>query len=111
MTNVKSRYETVQVYNFIVDDLHSYAVGIGEILVHNQSMQLGKFKTPEDAMGMYNGTKAKPAGKGKSLENYYIDNGYTEIHYFFDDLGKKHSIPYNPREGVYHASHYSSSND
>jgi hypothetical protein len=38
VSNVESRFEIVQVYNFIVDDLHSYAIGIAEILVHNQSM-------------------------------------------------------------------------
>jgi hypothetical protein len=111
VSNVESRFEIVQVYNFVVDDLHSYAVGITEMLVHNQSMQLGKFKTPEDAMGMYNGAKAKFTGKSKAHEDYYVNNGYTEIHYFFDDLGRKHTVPYNPKEKVYHASHFSSSND
>jgi len=35
--NVESRVEETLVYNFDIDDFHTYAVGVREVLVHNNS--------------------------------------------------------------------------
>jgi len=37
--NVESRFEETIVYNFDIDDFHTYAVGSREVLVHNSSME------------------------------------------------------------------------
>ena len=37
--NVESRFEETIVYNFDIDDFHTYAVGSYEVLVHNSSME------------------------------------------------------------------------
>jgi len=37
---VESRFEETIVYNFDIDDFHTYAVGSREVLVHNSSMEL-----------------------------------------------------------------------
>jgi hypothetical protein len=97
------------VYNFIVDDLHSYAVGIDEILVHNQSMMPPSegFKNPADAIGDIHGY-AKIVGTAKANSTNYKRDGFTKIFYVLDSNGKQHTVAFNPKTKIYRVSHDSS---
>jgi hypothetical protein len=108
ISSVESRTETVRVYNFIVDDLHSYAVGNSEMLVHNQSMMppFEGFKNAADAIGDIHGY-AKIVGKAKTKNDKYIEMGFTEIRYIKDSNGVQHTVPYNPKLKTYWYSHES----
>jgi hypothetical protein len=108
VSNVESRFEIVQVYNFIVDDLHSYAVGIDEILVHNQSMTpLEGFENLADAIGDINGY-AKIIGTAKAKSTDYKLDGFTKIFYVLDSNGMQHTVAFNPKTKIYRVSHDSS---
>ena len=58
----------VTVYNFEVEDFHTYYVGEGSILVHNMC---AKLKQPKDFFG-------KPQS-AKSVISYLKDNGFEVV--------------------------------
>jgi hypothetical protein len=106
--SLNSRNETTTVYNLTVADYHTYAVGVGETLVHNKAMERTEgFKNPADAIGDIHGY-AKIVDKVKAKNIEYINKGYTEIHYIIDSNGTQHTVPYNPKLKIYEVSHKSS---
>ena len=82
----------VKVYNFEVEDFHTYFVGESSVLVHNlctksriTNISKGKSKIWKSFKSAKNGWKQ--SGSGKKLKYYSWDNLHNEIE-IFDRLGK-----------------------
>jgi hypothetical protein len=106
--SLNSRNETTTVYNLTIADYHTYAVGVGETLVHNKAMERTEgFKNLADAIGDVHGY-AKIVGTAKANSTSYILDGYTKIFYVVDSNGIQHTVAYNPTTKIYRVSHNSS---
>jgi hypothetical protein len=65
------------------------------------------FTNPADAIGDLYG-HATWVGQGTTNNDYWIDHGFAETHYYLDSNGDQHTVFYNPRTGEFSGGHLSS---
>jgi hypothetical protein len=95
-----------------VEDEHVYHVGKLNLLSHNAGCRIFQetFNNPADAIGDIHGV-AILVGQGKTKYKDIIKGGFTQVYYYRDSNGVKHTVFYNPQTREYGGGHQSTGQD
>jgi hypothetical protein len=103
VTELTVREAWMSVYNFHVEDLHCYTVGICQVLVHNHSESDNlppRYETAQDAIGDYNGDFTH-ISTAKTKNPILRGKGFTEHQVWRDTDGNYRHTFRNPRTGEF----------